>query len=320
MNINLNTTFRSAFATFLRTPAAPGSMIKELHYDFLRLGSLCDKTLGEVGSDEFKAFVKATWEKGPEKGPELTRRGTPFAFGTCRSMRDRLPVFLGWLNRQLGEPGRYVLPPLGTTTLTPTYKPGEHYLDPDFLRSLIFLIALSRRSPGWELMSSAFQLMLAYGCSPEEIAAIKVSDCDFTLMAITWPDGTVRGDFPSFQALEEIRAGINGRLFAFHEKGTEAKGTQRIRDLLKMLYRRKRPDGPGATELKEKFKYFPRRMAKTVAMAKEDPEGLLKTLEGIPTTGGKIQIPPKELERLKELKRQMELKEQADDVRKAKPK
>ena len=248
-------------------------MIRELKYDFARLGDLCEKPLGSVDLVLFKASVRTTWEQG--------RNGKPYADATCRIMRYRLQGFLVWVNRQLGQPGRYAMPPLVSTRV----QPGEHCLDPGFLRSLIHLIVLSRRSPGWELMSPVLQLMLAYGSSPEEIAAIKVSDCDFSVMAITWPDGTVRQDFPSLLALEEIRIGLGNRAFAFHEKETEVQGAQRIRDVLKKLYRRKRPNGPGATALKRKFQYLPRRMQKTVKVVKDDPEGALRVLSQVSTLG-----------------------------------
>ena len=282
MTINLDTTFREAFEEYLSLPSAPSRMLRERRLDFERLDALCDMPFRHVDQGAFARSIQHTWAAG--------NGGCPYAAGTCRTMRNRLRGFLRWVNRQLEDPGRYTFPALRT----PQKKEGEDYLDPDSLRTLLQLVVLGRRSEGWGWMSPVLQMMLAYGVSPEEIAAIKAVDCDVDASTIQFPGGETKAGPGAYLVLKEIEDHLNGRAFAFHDKETAAQGAQKIRDMLMKLHNKKRFKSSEAVALKNKLKYLPRRMAKTVRLAKQDPDRAMDVLsrtstppKGPPSSQGK---------------------------------
>jgi hypothetical protein len=274
MTINLDTTFREAFEEYLSLPSAPSRMLRERRLDFERLDALCDKAFRRVDGTTFARSIKHTWAAGND--------GRPYAGGTCRTMRERLSGFLQWVNRQLGDPGRYAFPALRT----PPKQEGVDYLDPDSLRTIVTLIAMSGKSKDWAWMSPVLRMMLAYGFSPEEIAAIKAVDCDVEASTIQLPGGEAKEGAGPYLVLTEVEGDLSSRTFAFHDEETETQGAQKIRDMLKKLHNKKRFKSEEAVALKNKLKYLPRRMAKTVRLAKEDPDRAMDVLS-------KISTPPK---------------------------
>lgn len=269
MTINLDTTFREAFEEFLRLPSAPQTMLRERRIDFERLDALCDAPFRSVDGAAFTRSVRHIWAEG--------QNGRPYAGGTCRTMRNRLSDFLRWVNRQLDDPGRYTFPAFST----PPKRDGEDYLDPDALCTILTLTALSRESKDWSWMKPALRMMVAYGCSPEEIAAVRSEDCDVDTSTIRLPSGETKGGPGADLVLMEVKDVLRSRTFAFHDKDTAAQGAQKMRDVLKKLHNQKRFKSQVAVALKEKFKYFPRRMAKTVRLAQADPDRLMRVLSKI---------------------------------------
>lgn len=300
MTINLDSTFREAFEEYLRLPSTPSTMLRERRLDFERLEALCNATFRSVNRKAFVDSIQHTWAEG--------QNGRPYDGGTCRNMRDRLSEFLQWVNRQLDDPGRYTFPAFST----PPKRDGEDYLDPDSLRTIVTFIAMGGESKDWGWMNPVLRMMLAFGLSPEEIAAVKSDDCDVEANTIQLPSGETKGGAGANLVLGAVKDVLRSRTFAFHDKETAAQGAQKIRDTLKKLHNKRRFKGEAAVALKDKLKYFPRRMAKTVAMAKEDPESLIRALEGVQATGGKVEIKPEHLERLEELKKETGMEEQSD--------